>query len=156
MPTPLHVTSASWNQPSLLLEIHWAGQRAPCKSNLTFASTRQMANSNIKTKIVPRWVKLKFEPPRQSTSANLQIHGAGDGGRPVACCACLTLMAPASVAYRHIICFNSSLELRSASHARLRLVAPSLFIASGEATYTPRRHAADSLSHFSRSLWWPW
>jgi hypothetical protein len=27
---------------------------------------------------------LKFAAPRQTTSANLQIHGAGDGGRPVA------------------------------------------------------------------------
>jgi hypothetical protein len=47
-----------------------------------------------------------------------------------------------------------SLELRNASHARL--VAPSLAIASGEATYTLRRHAADSVPHFERSLWWPW
>jgi len=33
---------------------------------------------------------------------------------------------------------------------------PVLLIASGEATYTLRRHAADGVPHFARSLWGPW
>ncbi len=42
-----------------------------------------------------------------------------------------------------------SLELRRAGHARL--VAPSLAIASGEATYTLRHHAADGVPHKFRT-----
>ena len=54
---------------------------------------------------------------------------------------------------RHIGPSYVSLELCRASHARL--VAPSRAIASGDATYTLRRHAADGVPHFAPNLWWP-
>ena len=50
--------------------------------------------------------------------SNLQIHGAGDGGRPVAWHACLTLMTP--MAYRFIICFFRSAPCKSCASGRFQ------------------------------------
>ena len=69
------------------------------------------------------WLKLcrggsneKFEPPRQNLRQTSKSMGAGDGGRPVACHACLTLMTPA--AYRPIICFSRTASCKSCASGR--------------------------------------
>ena len=59
---------------------------------------------------------LKFAAPRQTTSANLQIHGAGDGGRPVACHVCLTLTTP--MTYLLVIYFFQTASCKSCTSGR--------------------------------------
>ena len=61
---------------------------------------------------------MRFERASQRVCSNLQIHGAGDGGRPVAWHACLTLMKP--MAYRFIICLSRSAPCKSCASGRFQ------------------------------------
>ena len=69
------------------------------------------------------WLKLcrggsneKFEPPRQNLRQTSKSMGAGDGGRPVACRACLALMTP--MAYRPIIYPSRTASCKSCASGR--------------------------------------
>ena len=52
----------------------------------------------------------------QMVCSNLQIHGAGDGGRPVACHTCLAWMT--HVAYRPTIGFSRTASCKSCASGR--------------------------------------
>ena len=56
------------------------------------------------------------------------------------------------VAYRPIICFSRSASGKSCASGRLQ----PCYRFWRSYIYTLRRHAADSVPHFERSLWWPW
>ena len=70
--------------------------------------------------IKPSSVRRQFPEIRNSIQ-QLRIsdyHGARDGGRPVACHACVALMTP--IAYRSILCFSRTAWCKSCASGRLQ------------------------------------